>query len=420
MKSKKLKYSKIKVMILNKKSKLLALAVLIGLVSCTQKSLEEQADKIHSEIVSIDTHTDTPLNFLDEGFDIGKWNNYEETRSRVDFPRMKAGRLDASFMAVFIGQGPRTEEGHQKAKERALEIFNALHEKVNLYPEQAEIGLKEADVYQIKKKGKSTVYIGVENGYPIGHDLGMIQEFYDLGARYITLSHTKNNDICDSSTDKNGPEYNGLSPFGEEVVKEMNRIGMIIDVSHISDSAYFDVLKLTTKPIIASHSSVRTICDNPRNFSDEMLYALKENGGVIQICILSDYVKTPLPYPERDSAFQALRTKYNHFEGLTEEQYQEAVKEWRTTDKMYPKELATVADVVDHIDYVVKTIGIDYVGIGTDFDGGGGVNGCMDASEMKNITIELLKRGYTKKEIKKIWGENFLRVFREVEKVANT
>ena len=314
------------------------------------ENFDKKADKIHNNIVSIDTHTDTPLNFLDEGFDIGKWNDYETTRTRFDFQRMKAGRLDASFMAVFVGQGPRTEEGNLTAKSRALEIFTALHEKVKLYPEQAEIGLKSEDVYRIKKEGKSTVYIGVENGYPIGNDLGMIQEFYNLGARYITLCHTKNNDICDSSTDKKGPEFNGLSNFGEEVVKEMNRLGMLVDVSHISDSAYFDVLKATNAPVIASHSSVRAICDNPRNFTDEMLYALKDNKGVIQICILSDYIKTPLPYPERDSAFMLLREKYNHFEGLSEEQYQEAVKEWRATDKLYPKELATVSDVVDHID----------------------------------------------------------------------
>ena len=393
------------------------LAVLLIFASCKQ-NLSKKADKIHDQIVSIDTHSDTPLNFLEEDFDIGKWNNFDSTFTRIDFPRMKAGRLDAIFMAVFIGQGERSEEGNLKAKDRALEIFNALHKKINEYPEQAEIATKADDIYRIKKSGKSTVYIGVENGYPIGNNISNIKEFYDLGARYITLCHTRNNDICDSSTDNGGPEFNGLSDFGEEVVKEMNRLGMIIDVSHISDSAYYDVLKLTKAPIIASHSSVRAICDNPRNFDDKMLYALKENGGVIQICILSDYIKEPAPYPERDSAFQALRVKWNYFQGLTEEQYNQASKEWRALNRKYPQELATVADAVDHIDHVVKTIGIDYVGIGTDFDGGGGLADCRDASEMKNITIELLKRGYTKKEIEKIWGGNFLRVFKEVEKKA--
>ena len=397
---------------------LLSLLAIIPLFTSCEQDLNKRADKIHKEIVSIDTHSDTPLNFLDEDFDIGKWNNFDSTRSRIDFPRMKAGKLDAVFMAVFIGQGERTEEGNLKAKNRAIKIFNALHDKVGKYPEQAEIGYKSNDVYEIKNKGKSTVYIGVENGYPIGNDINNVKEFYNLGARYITLCHTRNNDICDSSTDKNGAEFNGLSEFGEEVVKEMNRLGMIIDVSHISDSAYFDVLELTKTPIIASHSSIRDICNSPRNFSDEMLYALKENGGVIQICILSDYIKEPKPYPERDSAFKALRVKWKGYQGLTEEQYNQASKEWRALQIKYPKELATVADAVDHIDYVANKIGIDYVGIGTDFDGGGGLADCRDASEMKNITIELLKRGYTKEEIKKIWGENFLRVFREVEKVA--
>ncbi|MCB2196082.1 MAG: dipeptidase [Bacteroidetes bacterium] len=383
--------------------------------SCTEKTIEEKALEIHDEIVSIDTHSDTPLNFLEEGFDIGKWNNFDSTYTRVDFPRMKAGRLDGIFMAVFVGQGPRTEDGNQQAKERALEIFDALHDQIDQYPEQAQIAYRADDIYKIKKEGKSTVFIGLENGYPVGNDLENIKEFYDLGARYITLSHTRNNDISDSSTDKNGSEFNGLSKFGEDVVQEMNRLGMIIDVSHISDSAYYDVLKLSKAPIIASHSSVRAICDNPRNFDDDMLHALKENGGVIQICILSDYIKEPEPYPARDSAFQALREKYNYFRDLSEEEYKQASKEWRALQIEYPKDLATIADAVDHIDYVVKTIGIDYVGIGTDFDGGGGLADCRDASEMKNITIELIKRGYTKEDIRKIWGENFLRVFRQVE-----
>jgi len=393
-------------------------SVLMLLLSCEQ-DVSKTADKIHKEIVSIDTHSDTPLNFLDESFDIGKWNDFDSTRTRIDFPRMKAGKLDAVFMAVFVGQGKRTEEGNLKAKNRALEIFEALYDKIDEYPDQAQIALNSNEVNSIKEAGKSTVYIGLENGYPIGNDLSNVKEFYNLGARYITLSHTRNNDICDSSTDDT-TEYNGLSRFGEEVVKEMNKLGMMVDVSHISDSAYFDVLKLSKAPIIASHSSVRAICNSPRNFDDKMLHALKENGGVIQICILSDYIKEPEPYPARDSAFQALREKWNYFHDLTEEQYKQASKEWKALSRKYPKDLATVADAVDHIDHVVKTIGVDYVGIGTDFDGGGGLKDCRDASEMKNITVELLKRGYTKEEIKKIWGENFLRVFREVEQVANS
>ncbi|MCG8409788.1 MAG: dipeptidase [Bacteroidales bacterium] len=383
-------------------------------IACSD-NLNERAEKLHDKIISIDTHTDTPFNLLDEGFDIGKWNNFDETRTRVDFPRMQAGRLDAVFMAVFLGQGERTPDGNRKAKKRALRVLKVLHEKVGEYPNLAKIALNAADIEQIKKQGKHAVYIGIENGYPIGTDINMIDTFYNLGARYITLSHTKNNDICDSSTDPKGAEYNGLSLFGEQVVERMNNLGFMIDVSHISDSAFFDVIRLSKAPIIASHSSVRAVCDNPRNFSDEMLLALKENGGVIQICILSDYIKTLPKNPKRDSAFNVLRKKYNYYKNLTEEQHKLAVKDWLATEKKFPQELATVSDVVDHIDYVVNKIGVDYVGIGTDFDGGGGVNGCIDASQLKNITIELLRRGYNDKEIEKIWGGNFLRVFKEVE-----
>lgn len=393
---------------------LFALSVL--LFGCKNLTIEEQVEKIHDEIVSIDTHTDTPLNFLDPDFDMGKWNDVEKTRTRIDFPRMKAGRLDAAFMAVFVGQGERTDEGNEKAKQKAFEIFRAIEKTVSDNNDQAEIAYSADDVFNIKANDKRAVYIGIENGYVLGTNLSLIDQYYEMGARYITLCHTRNNDICDSSTDE--PEHNGLSVFGEKVVRKMNETGMIIDVSHISDSAFYDVLKLTKTPVIASHSSVRALCESPRNLDDEMLKALQENGGVIQICILTDYLKEPEPNPTRDSAFNALREKYNHFQNLTEVQMDSARREWRQLQIEYPKKLANVKDVVDHIDYVRDLIGIDYVGIGTDFDGGGGVEDVIDASEMKNITKEMLLRGYTKDEIAKVWGENFLRVFREVEKTG--
>ena len=217
--------------------------------------------------------------------------------------------------------------------------------------------------------------------------------FIAAGARYITLCHTKNNDICDSSTDT--IENDGLSKFGKQVVKEMNRLGLMVDVSHISDQSFFDVLAVSEAPVIASHSCARALCNNPRNLDDKMLQALAEHGGVIQMCILSDYVKTPDPNPKRDSARAALRIKYNGFEGLSEEEMKNARKEWYGLEDIYPQKLANVCDVVDHIDHIVKVAGIDHVGIGTDFDGGGGVKGCYDVSGMKNITVELLRRGYS-------------------------
>ncbi len=213
-------------------------------------------------------------------------------------------------------------------------------------------------------------------------------------------------------------EFNGLSPFGIKVVNEMNRVGMIVDVSHISDSSLYNVLRITKTPVIASHSCSRAICDNPRNLTDDGLRAISKNGGVIQMCILSDYVKTPDPNPARDSAKAVLRLKYHNFDGLTSEQEKTAWDEYRETMKKFPQKLATVQDVVDHIDHIVKVAGIDHVGIGTDFDGGGAVSGCFDVSEMGNITLELVKRGYTEEQIRKIWGGNFIRVFKAVLKGA--
>ena len=198
----------------------------------------------------------------------------------------------------------------------------------------------------------------------------------------------------------------------------MNRVGMIVDVSHISDSSLYDVLRVTKTPVIASHSCSRAICDNPRNLTDEGLRAVAKNGGVIQMCILSDYVKTPESNAGRDSARAALRLKYNNFAGLTPEQEKASWDEYRTVMKKFPQKLANVKDVVDHIDHIVKIAGIDHVGIGTDFDGGGAVSGCFDVSEMGNITLELVTRGYSETEIRKIWGGNFMRVFNAVLKGA--
>ncbi|MEA3317171.1 MAG: dipeptidase, partial [Bacteroidota bacterium] len=396
--------------------KYLFLFSLVFSFSCNNVDFSEKANRIHQKVLTIDTHCDTPLRFLDENFDISKWNDNKENGTCVDFPRMKAGGLDASFFAVFIGQGARSDSGNTKAKERALKIFEGIHTALEENPDIAELATSPRDAYNIKKEGKRAIFIGVENGYPIGDNLSNIDEFYNLGARYITLCHTKNNDICDSSTDE--AEHKGLSEFGEEVVKKMNNMGMLIDVSHISDSSFYEVIDLSKTPVFASHSCARAICNNPRNLNDDMLYKLKENNGVIQICFLSEYVKTPAPSPKRDSAFVALRKKYNGYNNLSEKERKDAHKEWYALRKKYPRKLAEVKDLVDHIDHVVNTIGIDYVGIGTDFDGGGGLKDCKDVSEMKNVTIELLKRGYSEKDIEKIWSGNFIRVFKEVREYA--
>lgn len=389
-----------------------------GNSSMTGDKLLKKAQVIHSKIVTIDTHTDTPLQFTRENFDFS--GESATSRGRVDLKKMEQGGLDAAFFAVFIGQGDRNPEKYADAHNRAVAIFDALHKTIDNFPTRARIALNSSDTKTIKKEGKRAIYIGVENGYPIGLDLSILKDYYDRGARYVTLCHTQNNDICDSSTDSKGPEHNGLSPFGIEVVAELNRLGMLVDVSHISDKAFYDVLEHSKTPIIASHSSVRAVCDNPRNLTDDMLLQLKKNGGVIQICFLSSYVKTPEPNPARDSAIAVVRTKWGRFQELDPETRKKAMEEWYAVNDAYPQKLATVSDLVNHIDHVVKTIGIDYVGIGTDFDGGGGIDGCKDASEMINVTVELLRRGYSTSDIEKIWGGNFLRVFRQVENFAKS
>jgi membrane dipeptidase len=391
----------------------LVVALLLAGCGNSEQKLIRKADKIQASVLTVDTHCDTPMDFSDPLFDLGV--RHEE--GCVDFPKMVEGGLHAEFFAVFTGQGPRDDSTFNKVHQKALEILAAIHRNVEKNSSMAEIATTPDDAYRIKKAGKIAAFIGVENGYPVGKDLSRVKQYYDLGARYMTLAHTKNNDICDSSTDPAGAENDGLSVFGTQVVKEMNRLGMMVDISHISDKSFYDVLKVTDAPVLASHSSCRALCGSPRNLSDDMLLALKENGGVIQICILGNYLKTPDPNPELDAKLKELQNKYGDYNALTDSMKKIVRKEFKAIQKAYEKP-ATVKDVVDHIDHVVQVIGVDYVGIGTDFDGGGGVDGCRDASEMKNITIELLRRGYSKPDIAKIWGGNIMRVLQKVEDLA--
>ena len=397
--------------------KILINMLVIGLVvaGCanTEEKLARQADKIHESILTVDTHCDTPMEFSESGFDLGIKHNV----GCVDFPRMIEGGLHSEFFAVFIGQGPRNDSTYNKVHQKALSILDEIHKNVEKNSKMAEISLSANDAYRIWKSGKIAAFIGIENGYPIGKDISRIKQYYDRGARYVTLAHSKNNDICDSSTDALGPENDGLSPFGTEVVKEINRLGMMVDISHISDKSFYDVLKVTNSPVIASHSSCRALCGSPRNLTDDMLLALKENKGVIQICILGNYLKTPEPNPEMEAKLKELQGKYGDYNILPDTIKSKMRNEYNDILKRYEKP-ATVKDVVDHIDHVVQVIGIDYVGIGTDFDGGGGVEGCRTVAEMKNITIELLRRGYSKPDITKIWGGNVMRVLRQVEENA--
>ena len=248
--------------------------------------------EIHENILTVDTHVDTPLFIYYLDLDLGEYHNPYEVNRKVDFPRMEEGGLDAIFFAFWVAQGPRTPEGNEEARQLFLDIYNATDAQLQQYTDRAGIALSPGDAYSLETEGKRAIFFGMENGYPVGTDLALVNTYYDLGIRYITLCHTSNNDICDSSTDPAGPEHNGLSGFGIQVVQEMNRLGMMVDVSHISDEAFYDVLALTTAPVIASHSNARSVYDHPRNMSDAMLTALAANGGVIQVPLL--YVKAEI------------------------------------------------------------------------------------------------------------------------------
>ncbi len=355
--------------------------VLFGLLcamGCSDECRNKIADVIHDKVLTVDTHVDTPLLLVSEDFDLAMRHEPKKIFYKLDFPRMEEGGLDAVFFAIFVFQGPRTAEGNEEAKQNALNIFTAIHRSLQQNTGIAELALTPEDAYRLERTGKRAVFIGMENGYPVGSDLSLIKTYYDLGARYITLCHWANNDICDAATDPAGPEHNGLSEFGRQVVAEMNRLGMMIDISHASDKTVLDVLEISTAPIIASHSSARAVYDHPRNLPDDLLIKIAEKGGVVQATI--EYVRAHASY-ERP-------------------------------------ELPTVAEFVDHIDHVVRVAGIDHVGIGTDFDGGGELSDCYDVSEIGNITRELVKRGYTAQQIKKIWGGNVMRVFKNVQEAA--
>lgn len=390
------------------------LGIAVSACNSTEEKILAKAKKIHEKALTVDSHVDTPMWLTREGFDYGEDHSSDNRRLKLDLPRMKEGGLDGVFFAVFLGQGMRNDAAHRTAKMDADRIIDSISATIDRYSDEMELAVDANGFEGIVAEGKKAIFLGMENGYPIGNDVDLVDSFYNKGVRYITLCHSYNNDICDSSTDT--AEYMGLSIFGHQVVDRMNELGVMIDMSHASDSTFYQVIRQSKDPIIASHSCARALCDHPRNLTDDMLLKLKENDGVIQMCILSAYVKSPEPQPLRDSAKQEVYAKHGNYYELDEEGKEGFLVDWYQVDKDFPQKLATVADVVDHIDHIVEVAGIDHVGIGTDFDGGGGVEGCYDVSEMENITVELVRRGYSKMDINKIWSANIMRVLTAVAK----
>jgi membrane dipeptidase len=403
------------------------------------EALVKKARAIHEHVITLDTHDDIePANFS-----IQK-NYLQDLPTQVNLPKMTAGGLDAVFFIVYVGQGELTPAGYDAAYKSAIEKFDAIHRLTEqIAPDKIGLALTAADVRRIHASGKKVALIGVENGYPIGEDISRVKEFYDRGARYLSLAHNGHSQLADSNTgERDGKwQHNGLSPLGKQVIAEANKWGIMVDLSHPSKQSNLQAIALSKAPVIASHSGVRALCDHSRNLDDEQLLAIKKNGGVVQLVAFSTYVKTPKPdTPERTAALAALRKEFNlpdapagaggggGFGGgpggrgmlarLPEEKRAEFLSKMQALNKQFPPDRATVQDFVNHIDYAVKKIGIDHVGISSDFDGGGGVIGWNDASETFNVTLELVKRGYTEQQIGKMWSGNLLRVMDDVQKVA--
>ncbi len=385
-------------------------------------SLVDRARAIHDRVLTIDTHDDIPLNFASAEVDPG-----QRGPRQVDLPKMEEGGLDAAFFIVYVGQTARTPENYAKAQADAMTKFEAIHRMAEeMYPGRIEIAYTADDFERIASAGKLIAAIGIENGYVLGRDLSLLQTYYDLGARYLGLAHNGHNDIADSAAPREAlgdapSEHDGISEFGETVVAEMNRLGIMVDVSHISKAAMLDAIRLSRAPVIASHSSARALADHPRNLDDEQLLALRDNGGVMQTVALGSFISPTAG--ARNAAIRALRNEIGVAPGgpldparLSEEQ--RAVYERRMQDIERDWPPVDIRMFVDHIDHAVNLIGIDHVGISSDFDGGGGIDGWRDASETFNVTLELLRRGYDEAAIAKLWGGNLLRVLREVERVA--
>jgi len=390
---------------------------LVGVLTSEDETIA-RALEIHERALTVDTHADTPLRMIEPGFDLAERHNPLDTGSKVDYPRMKEGGLDAIFFAAFVSQDIRDNEGNERAKALVLEMIDAVISSTEENSDLVGLALTPKDAYELERDGKRAIYLAIENGYPIGDDLANIELFFNKGVRYITLVHSSNNDIADSATDSSGAEHNGLSAFGEEVVREMNRLGIMVDVSHASDDVFFDAIALSEAPIIATHSNARSVTEHQRNMSDEMLRLMAENGGVVQMTLLSSYLRDEPPNPERSAALEELRSSMKSVSEMSPEERAERRLAFNQINEKFPTPSATVKHVVDHIDHMVSIAGIDHVGIGCDFDGGGGIDGVFDASEVMNITIELVRRGYSEEDIEKIWGKNVMRVFGEVQKVA--
>ena len=402
----------------------------------TEAQLVERARGIHGRVISLDTHVDINT----ENFTTDR-NYTQDLDTQVNLPKMDAGDLDVAWFIVYTGQGDLTAEGYAAAYTNAIDKFEAIHRLVEeIASERIELAYDSEDVRRIVAEGKRVAMIGIENAYPVGADLSRIADFHARGGRYMSLAHNGHNQFSDSNTGERDQDYlhGGVSELGRQAIAEMNRLGVMIDISHPSRESIMQTIALSRAPVIASHSSARALTDHSRNLDDELLLALRDNGGVAQATAFGSYVSEA-----RRSFLAAGRARLqrqiaDELEyGLLEPAVVAQLGEAERADydelmadinsRLFPRlqaevnsqaPAATVSDFIDHIDYMVELIGLEHVGISSDFDGGGGIEGWNDASETFNVTLELVRRGYTEREIGMLWSGNLLRVLDEVQDVA--
>lgn len=400
---------------------MISVAALLMLAGCatgkmSETQLTEKARGIHDRVFTIDSHVDLPQGFPNGAFDPGN-----RTPAKFDLVKAKEGGQDGVFWIVFSSQTEITPDNEEKAQTKALADFAAIRSIAEKYPDRSVLVTSAAQAREAAKTGKLVIFIGIENGYAFGTDLQLLKRMYDLGARYVTLTHNGHNEIGGSNVARpeigdDPKEARGLTEFGRQTIAEMNRLGIMVDVSHTNAQTTMEAAKLSKAPIIASHSNAKALCDHPRNLDDAALKAIAAGGGVVQTTAFDTYIKAPLP--EKVAALDALSKQIRgDAPRMTGDMFRRFMAERKPIDEKFPG--ANVSDYVDHIDYIVKLIGIDHVGISSDFDGGGGIIGWNDASETFNVTLELVRRGYTEQQIAKLWGGNLLRVLSDVEKAAS-
>jgi membrane dipeptidase len=379
--------------------------------STDDAKLRERAMKLHREAIVIDTHNDVTSPMTDEGFDLGARDT--SGKIQTDIPRMKEGGLDAEFFAIYVAAKYAKEGG---AARRAMDMIDGVYEQARRHPESLEMAFTSDDVRRIHKAGRVAALMGIEGGHAIEDSLSALRQFYRLGVRYMTLTHTNTNNWADSSGDVNNPNvkhHNGLTDFGREVVREMNRLGMMVDVSHVSDKTFWDAIETSQAPVIASHSSARALTDAPRNMTDDMLRAVAKKGGVVMVNFGKGFVNTKYarPGPETQAKMDEIRNQYSG---------DQATMRAKLRELQGPPARVPLDMLIDHFVHIAKVAGVDHVGIGSDFDGVGGQlpEGMEDVSKLPAITYELLKRGFSDADVKKVLGENFLRTMAEVERVA--